>query len=74
MGYGARAADTNMLGRAGCKEGCLSVSEMGDGHVWVTWGRANTHTYTHVHRKGTELGAEGGAYPFRRLQHGTSME
>ena len=34
------------------------MSEMGDGHV-------GTHTHTHVHRKGTELGAEGpgGAYP-----------
>jgi hypothetical protein len=31
----------------------------------VTVKRGDTHTHTHVHRKGTELGAEGpgGAYP-----------
>jgi hypothetical protein len=26
---------------------------------------------THTHRKGTEPGAEGRAYPFHRQQHGT---
>ena len=29
---------------------------------------------THTHRKGTVLGAVGGAYPFHRQQHGTGRE
>ena len=29
---------------------------------------------THTHRKGTEPGAEGRAYPFHRQQHGTGRE
>ena len=60
MGCGARVADTDMLGRAGRKEGCERDARRSRlGHVGT-----HTHTRTHMYtgREPSWAHAEGGAY------------